>query len=441
MKKNFFKFVVPSMISLFFTGIYVSIDGFFVGRAVGDMGLAAINIAWPIAAVILAAGTGIGMGGAINISHHLGAGRKDQADRALGNTLSLLLIASILLTMTTLLFSKPLLRLMGAEGDLLSLGYDYIRIIGLGAALQVMGTGVTPLLRNQNKAWLAMALMISNFVIDTVLSGVFVMVLGYGVIGAAAASLVGQTIAIIPALIILFKKGTRVSMINYIPNLGMVKNIIKVGASPFGLSLIPSLSIVVINWQALSYGGTTAVAAYAVVSYILSTGQLLLEGIGDGSQPLISYEYGANNSATVGTLRKWTYQLALLTSLILMFAVILLTYQIPVIFGVSENTALILHKALPICGLTLPLYALTRTSSAYFYAIKYSVYASILIYSEILVILPLSIIILPMVIKLTGVWIAMVVSQFILVLISMFFIRKSNVRVSQSMSADLMYRE
>ena len=437
MKRNFFKYVIPSMISLFFTGIYVCVDGLFVGRAVGDLGLAAINIAWPIAAVILATGTGLGMGGAINISHHLGAGRKDQADKALGNTLSLLYLASVILTFTTLLFSRPLLKLMGADGEVLELGYNYIRILGIGATLQMFGTGVTPLLRNQNKAWQAMILVILNFVIDTILSGVFVMILGYGVVGAAAASLIGQVFVMVPSLILLFKRDTRISPANYLLDLSIVKSIVKVGASPFGLSFIPSLTIVIINWQALSHGGTTAVAAYAVVSYILSTGQLLLEGIGDGSQPLISFQYGANNSAAVRTLRKWTYQLALITSLILMFAMIILTYKIPIFFGVSEDTAIILHKALPICGFTLPLYALTRTTSAYFYAIKNSFYASVLIYSEILLILPLSVVILPLIFNLTGVWMAMVFSQLLLVLTSIFLIRKSNVSIGRhSLSVD-----
>ncbi|HHV12390.1 MAG TPA: multidrug transporter MatE [Clostridiales bacterium] len=428
MKRNFFKYVIPSVISLLFTGIYVSVDGLFVGRAVGDAGIAAINIAWPIAAVILAAGTGLGMGGAINISHHLGAGRKDLADKALGNTMSLLLIASALLTVTTLVFSKPLLRLMGAEGELLELGYGYLRVIGFGAVLQVMGTGITPLLRNQNKAWLAMVLMIINFVIDTVLSGVFVMVLGFGVVGAAGASLIGQVIALIPACISLFSKENRVPRANYLLELSIVKSIFKVGASPFGLFFIPSLTIVIINWQALAYGGTAAVAAYAVVSYILSTGQLLLEGIGDGCQPLISFEQGAGNLAAVRTLRKWTYQLAMLIGLILMLAMFLLTNQIPVLFGVSETTATILHKALPLCGFILPLYAITRTSSSYFYAIKNSFYASILIYSEILVILPISVLVLPLIFDLAGVWIAMVFSQLILLLISILLIRKSPLR-------------
>lgn len=425
MKRNFFKYVIPSMISLFFTGIYVCVDGLFIGRAVGDIGLAAINLAWPIAAVIIAAGTGLGMGGAINISHHLGAGRKDLADKALGNTLSLLLLASIVLTFTTLLGVRPLLKLLGAEGEVLELGYNYIRILGFGAILQVFGTGLTPLLRNQNKAWQAMILVILNFVTDTVLSGVFVMILNFGVEGAAAASLIGQVFVMIPSLILLFAKDGRISLSNYLLDLSLVKSILKVGASPFGLSFIPSLTIVIINWQALSHGGTTAVAAYAVVSYILATGQLLLEGIGDGSQPLISYQYGANNLDAVRTLRKWTYQLALFTGFLLMFAMMILTYKIPVFFGVSEATAALLHKALPICGLTLPLYALTRTTSAYFYAIKNSFYASLLIYSEILLILPLSAVLLPLILQLTGVWLAMVFSQLLLVLLAMILRRKS----------------
>lgn len=419
MKKEFWKYVIPSMISSLVGGIYVSIDGLFVGRAVGDLGIAAINIAWPIAAIILAIGTGIGMGGAINISNHLGAGRKDKADKSLGNTLSLLLIASLILTISTLVFAKPLLIIMGAQGEILDLGFRYIRVIGLGAILQVMGTGVTPLLRNQNKSWLAMVLMISNFAIDTILSGVFVMVLGHGVTGAAAASLIGQTFALIPSLFILFKKENRVSLTNYLLDMKLVQSIFKVGVSPFGLSFIPSLTIVIINWQAQKIGGTTAIAAYAVISYILSAGQLLLQGIGDGSQPLISFYNGANNLSAVNRLRKWTYEISCITGILVMGGIILLTYQIPVLFGVSKETAIILHTALPLCGISLPLFALTRVASAYFYAIKESLKASLLIYSEVMVILPICVLLLPILFELTGLWLALVVTQLLLLIFSL----------------------
>jgi putative MATE family efflux protein len=427
MLKSFLKFVIPSTISFFFTGIYVSIDGLFVGRAVGDAGLAAINLAWPIAAVFLAMGTGIGMGGAVNISNHLGAGRKDIADHALGNTLSILLIASILLTFSTLLFAKPLLIFMGAEGEILKLGYGYIRVLGMGAFIQVMGTGISPLLRNQNKPWSAMFLMISNFMLDTILSGVFVMILGFGVTGAAGASLIGEGFALTLSLMILFKKENRIAVTNYVLKKDLVKSIIKVGTSPFGLSFIPSLTIVIINWQAIAYGGTTAVAAYAVVSYILSTCQLLLQGIGDGSQPLISYHYGANHDKEVHTFRKWTNVTSLIIGFTLMVAMILFTKEIPIIFGVSQKTTLLLYSALPLCALSLPFYSISRVSSSFFYATKKSFYATVMIYSEVLIILPLCVIILPLCFQLTGVWIALIVTQIFLILLALFLFKRNTI--------------
>ena len=189
MKKEFLKYVIPSMITFLVTGIYVSVDGFFVGRTVGDIGLASVSFAWPIAALILAVGTGIGMGGAVNVSVHMGAGNKEKADKFLGNTITALLIASVALTVMLLMLGKPLLLLMGAKGELLELSSKYVCILAGGAILQVFGSGIPPLLRNKNKAWIAMILMVMNFVIDTTLSGVLVMLFKLGVAGAAWATL------------------------------------------------------------------------------------------------------------------------------------------------------------------------------------------------------------------------------------------------------------
>lgn len=431
MKKNFLKYVMPSMISFLFTGIYAGVDGLFVGQAVGDIGLASVNIAWPIAAVILATGTGLGMGGAVNISNHMGAGEKDKADKTLGNTLMLLLIASVVLTVILLLCAKPLLRLMGAEGQVFDLAYRYIQVLSMGSIFQVMGCGINPLLRNQGKSWVAMVLMISNFVIDSVLSGVFVMVLGYGVTGAAGASLIGEFIALIPGLLILLKKEGRISASNYLLNGKIIKSIIKVGISPFALTFIPAFTIILINWQALAYGGTTAVAAYAVISYILAVGQLLLQGVGDGSQPLISFYYGANKQHAVKQVRRWTYYTSIATSLVVMIGIIAIRDQIPVLFGVSKETSRLLHTALPICAISLPLYAFSRASSSYFYAIKKTCSASILAYGEALLVLPVCVLILPFFFKLNGVWAALTIVQSILLIVSLFLLKRSSISTQQ----------
>ena len=423
MKKNFLKYVIPSMIASLVTGIYTSIVGLFVGRSVGDAGIASISIAWPLAAIILAIGTGIGMGGAVNMSNHMGAEEKREAGKALGNTFTLMLIASAVLTVFILICAKPILRFLGAEGQVLEFAYGYVRVLGMGSVLQVLGAGVTPLLRNQNKAWIAMVLMMTNFVLDTVLSGVFVLVLGYGVTGAALATLIGQFIALVPSLFILFKKENRVPISNYYLKRKTVQNILKIAASPFALSLLPALTIAMINWRALAYGGTVALAAYAVVSYMLSVGQLLLQGVCDGSQPLISFYHGANNAHSVKQLKRWTYYTSITTGIVITIGIIALRNVIPTWFNVSAETAGVLLFAFPLCALSLPFYAFSRSTSAYFYAIKKARRASIMVYCEALIVLPICIFILPMFLKLNGVWTALTVVQVILSLGAIVFLK------------------
>ncbi len=428
MKKQFWKYILPSMITFLVTGIYVSVDGFFVGRTVGDIGLGSINVAWPLAALILDIGTGIGMGGSVNISHYMGAGDKKRADKAFGNTLVLLFLFSIIITVFLLLFGKPLLRLMGAEGELLTLGNDYITILACGAVVQVFATGVTPLLRNQNKPMLAMALMLMNFTIDTVLSGVFVMVLGLGVRGAALATLAGQLITCIPALFILFKKENRIPVSCYLLEKDVIGSIIKIGTPVFGLCFIPSLTILIINRQAATYGGTTAIAAFAVISYVLSIGQLLLQGVGEGTQPLISFSYGAKDTKAVKTFRRWTYYMAFAVGILATIIIILLRDPIAGFFGVSTETAKVLQTALPLCALSLPLYAFSRVTTEYFNAIKKSRSSAVMVYGEAFVLLPLAAFILPKVFGIDGVWYAVALVQLLL-LFTGIFLRISSYRI------------
>ncbi|SHO42996.1 MATE family efflux transporter [Anaerocolumna xylanovorans] len=425
MKKQFWKYILPSMITFLVTGIYVSVDGFFVGRTVGDVGLASINVAWPLAALILDIGTGIGMGGSVNISNYMGAGDKKRADKAFGNTLVALLLSSLVITAFLLLFGKPLLRLMGAEGEILTLGSEYIKILACGAVVQVFATGVTPLLRNQNKPMIAMSLMLMNFTIDTVLSGVFVMLLGFGVRGAALATLVGQFITCIPALFILFKKESRIPSSCYKLEKNMLCHIAKVGIPVFGLSFIPSLTILIINRQAVTYGGTTAIAAFAVISYVLSIGQLLLQGVGEGTQPLISFYYGAKNPQAVKTFRKWTYAMAFVIGILATAAIILLRNPIADFFGVSGETARVLQTALPLCALSLPLYAFSRVTTEYFNAVKKSRNAAVMVYGEAFVLLPLAAFILPKIFGINGVWIAVALVQLLLLFTGIFLRIKS----------------
>ena len=117
MKKKYAGYIFPSMLSFLLTGIYSIVDGIFVGRAMGDPGLAAINIAWPLVALIISLGTGIGMGAAVTVSLNTGAGNTEKAKKAEGNAFLLLFAGALLLTFILYLFGTPLLELLGAKAS------------------------------------------------------------------------------------------------------------------------------------------------------------------------------------------------------------------------------------------------------------------------------------------------------------------------------------
>ena len=126
-KREFFGNVIPSMIAFAFTGVYAIVDGFFVGRNVGDAGLAAINVAYPLVALIQAAGTGLGMAGAIQIAINKGKKDEETERRYLGNAFVLLLLAGILLTGLLLMFYPVILRLFGASGEIYTYGHPGVQ--------------------------------------------------------------------------------------------------------------------------------------------------------------------------------------------------------------------------------------------------------------------------------------------------------------------------
>ena len=425
-EKKFWKYVIPSMLSCLLSGIYCIVDGLFIGRAVGDAGLAGINIAWPIAALILAIGTGIGIGGSVIMSNYMGKNQKEKADKARGNTISLLVLAAIILTLSIYVFIEPLLRILGAKGEVFETALIYSRIFVLGSVFQLLGTGFTPILRNMGYVVFAMSAMILGFITNIILDAVLIVGFKMGIAGAALATVSAQGLVVIAALFILFNKKNRLSLQNYMLSSTLILKIFKVALSPFGLSLSPSVIIVFANWQCINYGGNAAVAAYAVLSYVLCTAQLLVQGVGEGSQPLVSYYKGAKEIKTINYIRKKTLTLAVAIGIFTAILIIFIKGSIPIIFGASPEASSIIENALPIFACAFPLMAISRGSSAYFYAIEHSNYASTLVYLEPLLFTPVTMLLLPLIFDLNGVWLAVPITQATVVITAYFLYKRSD---------------
>jgi Na+-driven multidrug efflux pump len=367
--KIFFRFVFPSVLSFALSGVYAIVDGFFVGNSIGDVGLSAVNIAYPIIGDIghndsiartrgvrKALGTGIGMGGAIYYSINTAEKQEKRAREFTAGALWVLILSSILFTFLIFVFNRPLLSLLGAGGEILSLGEEYIAIIALGAALQIIGTGLIPFIRNHGGSFYAMLIAL----VYLLRKKQFTLHIAFSKLGKTAA------------------------------------DIIKVGIAPFGLAMSPNISLIIINRFSMSYGGEKAIATYACIAYIICIIYLIFQGVGDGCQPLLSQCYGEKDYPRMKSFRKMAYAFALILSVAGCIVMFLMRNSLGTMFGASSEVNIEIAEIIPIFLVSVPFVAIIRVATASFYATEKSMYSYILTFIEPVFMLILMLILPPL---------------------------------------------
>ena len=225
------------MIAFTMSGMYSVVDGLFVGKAAGDIGLAAINIAWPIPAVITALGVGIGTGGSVLYSNMMGKGDREGCRRMFNTTATLLVLAGILLSLFLFLVRDPLLQILGAEGEVLEEAQKYTGIIIAGGVLQVCGTGITPILRNMNLSFAAMISMVTGFAVNIGVNYYLMFPMGMGIRGAAWGTVTAQLVVLVISVAVLlkaYKEKARPALEGK-----LAAGICRSGVTAFGVSLAP----------------------------------------------------------------------------------------------------------------------------------------------------------------------------------------------------------
>ena len=416
--KTFFSYVIPSVLAFALSGVYTIVDGFFIGQSLGDMGLTAITLAYPVSALIGAIGTGIGLAGAIRFTILDAQGEEEQTQECFSGTTVLMLLAGVLLTVLLFGLAAPIQRLLGAGGDTLTLCVEYARVIALGAIFQLLATGFVPFIRNMGGASFAMVSMILGFVTNIALDYTFVWVLSWGMAGAALATIIGQAVTILAAVIffIVKKAGFRLPVSSELWHLWT--GVLKVSLSPFGLTFSPTVTMLLMNRFLLLYGNEQAVAIYGCIGYIISIIYLLLQGVGDGGQPLISRYYGEGDHAAVKHTLKLAYMTAAVVTVLCIVGVFLARAQVGVLFGASPEANIGVAQYLLWFLAALLFLAYVRITTAYFYAAEKTALSYLLVYAEPVCTLFL-LLALPPVLGLDGVWLAVPLAQTVTFVIAL----------------------
>ncbi len=414
---------IPTVFSLLMSGLYGVMDGLFVGRAVGDAGLAAINIAWPIAAVITAVGIGIGSGGSVLYSNSNGKGEQERGELVYHQTITLLFAAAMVL-LIVLGFTYPaILSALGAKGDVYQKAVEYIQIIIFGAVFQVMGTGFIPMLRNRNLAFQAMVSMAAGMGVNGVLNYLLLFVVKIGIRGAAVGTIAAQFVVLVISSYLIY--GRQKVHLKVVWQHKIVGEILKIGISAFGLSLAPSIVLLFTNLQCLKYGGDAAVACYAVISYIVFPVQSMLMGIGDGTQPLMSFYSGAKKMEELRFVKKIASIAVVGMGAVFFVIVILVSKYIPDIFGMQMESQAYFGTGMAVSAVSFLFTGLAKFHISYLNATLQVKKAMQLIYGETIVVAPFLIFLLPYVFKINGIWLSLPGTQLIMLLIFNVFFTKT----------------
>ncbi|HYF83841.1 MAG TPA: MATE family efflux transporter [Clostridia bacterium] len=403
------KFSIPAIVGMLVNALYNVVDRIFIGNSVGSLGIAGITIGFPIMLAIMAFAMLIGIGANSLISIRLGEGKKEEAELILGNAMVLLIVAAVIISAIGLIFLEPLLRSFGASEAVLPYAKDYLGIILWGTVAQTIGFGMNNFIRAEGNPKIAMFTMLIGAILNTILAPIFIFVFGWGIKGAAIATVLSQTVSAVWVLYHFLggKSILKVHLKNLKLHLPMVVKIITLGAAPFLMQMAASLLNVIMNKSLTVYGGDIAVSGMGVVMSITMLILMPIFGINQGAQPIIGYNYGALKFDRVKKALKLAIFAATSIAFIGFIATRIFPYQLVAMFN-REDAELIKFgaRAIKIFLIFLPIIGFQIVSSNYFQAVGKPKHASFLGLSRQVLILIPALLILPRFYGLDGVLMA-----------------------------------
>ncbi len=322
--KLLMQFAVPSMVAMLVSALYNIVDQFFIGRYVGELGNAATNIAFPLTTSCTAIALLCGIGGASAFNLAMGAGRKDEAGHYIGNAITAMVGAGVLLCLVVQLYLTPMLRFFGSPEDVLPFAQTYTGITAFGFPFLIIGTGGGHLMRADGSPRMTMICNITGAVINTILDYLFVGVFDWKMAGAAWATVIGQFVS----AMLVFNYFTRFKTVKLSFKHLAIKDkiigkVLSLGTAPCSNQLAMMVVQIVLNNSLKYYGGLSnfgesiPIACVGIISKVCMVFFSFVIGISQGLQPIVSFNYGAENYGRV----KKAYKLAMAASfLISMFA-------------------------------------------------------------------------------------------------------------------------
>ena len=354
-RKLMFSLALPTILSQIVNMLYNLVDRVYIGHmqpvdTVGALALTGVGVCLPVILIISAFAALLAMGGAPRASIFEGRGEPGQSERIMGNSFTLLVCISLVLTVLLQLFAEPLLLLFGASENTIGYALSYLKIYSLGTICVQMTLGMNAYITAQGFTTVSMKTVLIGAILNTILDPIFIFVLDMGARGAALATILSQTVSALWVLRFLTGSTTpsRLRRENLRPVPAAFLPSLALGLSPFIMQSTESLIAVCFNSSLLKYGGDIAVGCMTVLISITQLAMMPLQGLTQGAQPIVSYNFGARNAQRVRDAFKTLLTACLTYSLVLWAAVQLFPRTFVLIFNNDPQLVAYAAKALRI---------------------------------------------------------------------------------------------
>ena len=414
--KLLIQYSVPAIIAMTVTSLYNIIDSIFIGHGVGALAIAGLAITFPLMNLVVAFCTLVGIGGATISSIFLGQKDKVRATEVVHNVLIMCIINAVCFGGLTFLFLDSILLFFGASHDTLPYARDFMQVILLGTPITYVFIGLNNVMRATGYPRKAMFSSLLTVGCNIILAPIFIFSFDWGIRGAALATVVSQTVAMVWVLVHFANKKNFIHFDRRYSRLKVrvVAKIFSIGMSPFLMNVCACVVVIFINNALQHTGGDLAIGAYGIVNRTLMLFVMIVMGITQGMQPIVGYNYGAKQYERVRkTLRYGITAGVVVTTVGFVLSVALFPHAIVAMFTTSEELVDLSVTGLRISCAMFPFVGCQIVISNFFQSIGRAPVSIFLSLSrQLLFLLPL-LLILPTYWSTNGVWLSMPISDFI----------------------------
>lgn len=411
--REFWAYVLPTVGAMTVSGLYSVVDGIYIGQFVGTEGLAATNLGWPLLSLLYGLGMMVGIGSGAIASMARGQGALSRTKGALGNGLLLVLLTGLLGSLMLGLGTEKALELQNVTPAVFTLASEYLQILMFAAPVTVGSLALPIMVRNDGAPGLSTWSIVIGAVGNIILNGIFIVYLDMGLTGAALGTALSQTLVVLIGVGYFFssRAKTRLKISNFSVDTRLMSQISSIGLSSFLMFIYSGFMTAAHNYMFMKYADASTVGGYAIIGYMLALYVLFATGVASGTQPLISYYYGAGNISRMKQFVKLMLAVTLGVGIVLVLAINLWPDPIVQIFNSSDpqfmaaaKTGLQIHLAV------IFLEGMIFCGTVFFQALGIPRNANIISVAHMIFQLPF-LLVLPLFIGVTGIWLAMPLSN------------------------------